>query len=61
MRIYCTSHDNIHLARTGSVNIIMTRAVYSHTTLNAIQYYIITKLFNHTSPDELIQGNFIVS
>ena len=25
--------------RTGSVNIIMTRAVYSHTTLNAIQYY----------------------
>ena len=26
--------------RTGSVNIIMTRAVYSHTTLNAIQYYI---------------------
>ena len=25
---------------TGSVNIIMTRAVYSHTTLNAIQYYI---------------------
>ena len=29
--------------RTGSVNIIMTRAVYSHTTRNkAIQYYIIT-------------------
>ena len=35
MRIYCTSHDDI---------IIMTRAVYSHTTLNAIQYYIIIYL-----------------
>ena len=28
---------------TSPVNIIMTHAVYSHTTLNAIQYYIILK------------------
>ena len=44
MRIYCTSHDDIQPRRTSSVNIIMTRAVYSHTTLNAIQYYIIIQL-----------------
>ena len=44
MRIYCTRHDaDIQLAKThGSLDIsIMARAVYSHTTLNAIQYYII--------------------
>ena len=57
MRIYCTRRYSPR--RTGSVNIIMTRAVYSHTTLNAIQYYISMSGAGRYSDVSFLQTVFI--
>ena len=41
MRIYCTSHDDIHLDVPARwISSWRVQYILSHTTLNAIQYYI---------------------
>ena len=46
MRIYCTCHERYSTRPPAHWISFMARAVYSHTTLNAIQYYINLKNYN---------------